>query len=217
MTLMPARKSRILLILLTLLSVALIAVACGDDDDDDGGDNGGSTTSTPKKGGEITIVYPEPESFDPHYSAFAQDIGVQRMVWRGLYKLNVQNVAEPEMAASLPTVSSDGKTYTVKLKSGLKWSDDAPLLAKDFVAGIQRTCDPDNAGLYKDTIGNIVGCDEFYDAADKTADEKSEAARRRRCESLDDTTIEFRLENAQPTFTLILSLWMTFPIAHRTS
>ncbi|MGE0599286.1 MAG: ABC transporter substrate-binding protein [Dehalococcoidia bacterium] len=199
-------------ILLALLSIALIAAACGDDDDDDGGANGGSVTSTPKKGGEITIVYPEPESFDPHYSAFAQDIGVQRMVWRGLYRLNGDNKAEPEMAASLPTVSSDGKTYTVKLKSGLKWSDDKPLLAKDFVAGIQRTCDPDNAGLYKDTIGNIVGCDKFYDAADKSADEKAKLRDAVGVKATDDTTLVFSLENPQPTFALILSLWMTFPL-----
>ncbi|MGE3573867.1 MAG: ABC transporter substrate-binding protein [Dehalococcoidia bacterium] len=209
---MPARKSRMFWILLALLSIALIAAACGDDDDDDGGANGGSVTSTPKKGGEITIVYPEPESFDPHYSAFAQDIGVQRMVWRGLYRLNGDNKAEPEMAASLPTVSSDGKTYTVKLKSGLKWSDDKPLLAKDFVAGIQRTCDPDNAGLYKDTIGNIVGCDKFYDAADKSADEKAKLRDAVGVKATDDTTLVFSLENPQPTFALILSLWMTFPL-----
>ncbi|MGE3073495.1 MAG: ABC transporter substrate-binding protein [Dehalococcoidia bacterium] len=208
---MPARKSRWFLMFLALLSIALIAVACGDDDDDDGGDTGASATSTPKKGGEITIVYPEPESFDPHYSAFAQDIGVQRMVWRGLYRLNGENKAEPEMAASLPTISSDGKTYTVKLKSGLKWSDDTRLLAKDFVAGIQRTCDPDNAGLYKDTIGNIVGCDEFYEAADKSTDEKAKLRDAVGVKAMDDTTLEFHLENPQPTFTLILSLWMTFP------
>jgi len=188
-------------------------VACGDDDDDDGGTDATATQGggTPNKGGSITIVYPEPDSFDPHYSAFAQDIGVQRMVWRGLYKLNKENKAEPEMAASMPTISSDGKTYTVKLKSGLKWSDGAPLTAKDFVAGIQRTCDPDNAGQYKDTIGNIVGCDESYAAADKTSAEKTTLREAIGVKATDDTTLEFKLDNAQPTFTLVLSLWMTFP------
>src|SRR6187549_3918743 len=101
------RKPKFLLSLLAVLVLSLLVVACGDDDDDDEGDTGGTPTETqggtPVRGGEITIVYPEPESFDPHYSAFAQDIGVQRMVWRGLYSLNKENKAEPEMAASLPT------------------------------------------------------------------------------------------------------------------
>ena len=209
-------KPKLLFGLIAVLAISLLMVACGDDDDEGADEPGGgdATTApggTPKRGGEITIVYPEPESFDPHYSAFAQDIGVQRMVFRGLYKLNKDNKAEPELAASMPTISSDGKTYTVKMKSGLKWSDGQPLTAKDVVAGIQRTCDPDNAGNYKDTISNIVGCDEFYSAASKTPAEKSALMAAVGVKATDDTTVEIKLESAQPTFTLVLSLWMTFP------
>ena len=209
-------KPRLLFGLLAVLAISLLMVACGDDDDEDTNEPGGTDATTapggtPKRGGEITIVYPEPESFDPHYSAFAQDIGVQRMVFRGLYRLNKENKAEPELAASMPTISSDGKTYTVKMKPGLKWSDGQPLTAKDFVAGIQRTCDPDNAGNYKDTISNIVGCDEFYGAAEKTAAEKTTLQAAVGIKATDDTTVEIKLENPQPTFTLVLSLWMTFP------
>lgn len=210
-------KPRFLCGLLAVFALALLMVACGDDDDDSGDSGGTGATATqggggsPKKGGEITIAYPEPDSFDPHWSAFAQDIGVQRMVFRGLYRLNKDNKAEPELAASMPTISADGKTYTVKLKPGLKWSDGQPLTAKDFVAGIQRTCDPDNAGNYKDTIGNVVGCDEFYDAAKATDAEKAALRDKVGIKALDDTTVEIKLENPQPTFTLVLSLWMTFP------
>jgi oligopeptide transport system substrate-binding protein len=210
-------KPKLLLGLLAVIAMSLLMVACGDDDDEGTEEPGGGSTATtasggtPKRGGEITIVYPEPESFDPHYSAFAQDIGVQRMVFRGLFKLNKDNKAEPELAASLPAISSDGKTYTVKMKPGLKWSDGQPLTAKDVVAGIQRTCDPDNAGNYKDTISNVVGCDEFYSAASKTAAEKTALMAAVGVKATDDSTVEFKLESAQPTFTLVLSLWMTFP------
>lgn len=211
-------KPTFLMGILAILAIALLMVACGDDDDDSGNSGGTDATATQgsggaaKKGGSITIVYPEPESFDPHYSSFAQDIGVQRMVFRGLYALDKDLKPQPEMAASMPTISSDGKTYTVKVKPGLKWSDGTPLLAKDFVAGIQRTCDPDNAGNYKDTISNIVGCDEFYDSAKASATEKAALHDKVGVKALDDTTLEFKIENAQPTFTTILSLWMTFPL-----
>jgi oligopeptide transport system substrate-binding protein len=201
-------KFRLFLTVIALLAISVVAVACGDDDDDD--DSTG-TTGDPKRGGEVVLQYAEPESFDPHWSHFAQDIGVQRMVWRGLFRLNQDNRPEPEMAAEEPAISSDGKTYTVKLRSGLKWSDGEPLTAKDFVAGIQRTCDPDNAGTYKDTISNIVGCDEFYSATDKSADEKAALRNAVGVKATDDTTLEFKLENPQPTFTMVLALWMTFP------
>ncbi|HEX6031250.1 MAG TPA: peptide ABC transporter substrate-binding protein [Tepidiformaceae bacterium] len=212
---MITRKIWLLFAIMALASTAIFAAACGDDDDDNG--TGADNTSTsgdsgkPVDGGEITVQYAEPESFDPHWSHFAQDIGVQRMVWRGLYRLVKDNKVEPEMASDMPKVSDDGKTVTVKLRSGLKWSDGAPLTAKDFVAGIQRTCDPDNAGTYKDTISNIVGCDEFYDAADKSADEKAALRNAVGVKALDDATVEFKLESPQPTFAMILALWMTFP------
>jgi ABC-type transport system substrate-binding protein len=72
------------------------------------------------------------------------------------------------------------------------------------------TCDPDNAGTYKDTISNIVGCDEYYLATDKSADENFDCGGGR-VKAIDDTTVEFKLENPQPTFAMVLSLWMTFP------
>lgn len=196
--------------LVAIFVVSLFAAACGDDDDDDGTATPGGG-GEPNRGGEVTIGYPEPDSFDPHYSAFAQDIGVQRMVWRGLYKLNEDNQAEPEMAAEMPEISDDGKTYTIKLRDGLLWSDGDDLTAEDFVAGIHRTCNPDNAGQYKDTIGNIVGCNDYYNAADASADEKETLRNAVGVKALSDTEIEIKLANPQPTFTQILSLWMTFP------
>lgn len=203
------RKLSFFFTLLALLAIAIVSVACGDDDDDDDDDSG--ATGQPKQGGEVVLQYAEPESFDPHWSHFAQDIGVQRMVWRGLYRLNENNETEPEMASAAPEISSDGMTYTVTLRSGLKWSDGEPLTADDFVAGIQRTCDPDNAGTYKDTISNITGCDEFYAAAEASADEKATLREAVGVKALDDGTLEFTLENPQPTFTMVLALWMTFP------
>lgn len=200
-----------LLGLFAIFVVSLISAACGDDDDDEGGTATPGGGGEPNRGGEVTIAYPEPASFDPHYSSFAQDIGVQRMVWRGLYKLNGENQPEPEMAAALPEISDDGKTYTIELKADLKWSDGDDLTADDFVAGIQRTCNPDNAGQYKDTIGNIVGCNDYYNAADASDAEKETLRNAVGVKALSPTELEITLANAQPTFTQILSLWMTFP------
>jgi oligopeptide transport system substrate-binding protein len=209
---MPWNKHRLLFGVIALFAITLVAMACGDDDDSTSPTAAsGSPTGAARRGGEITIQYPEPESFDPHWSQFAQDIGVQRMAWRGLYKLDKDNKPQPEMASALPVISSDGKTYTIKLKSGLKWSDGQPLTAKDFVAGITRTCDPDNAGNYKDAISNVAGCDAYYDAAKKTDAEKAALRSAVGVKALDDTTVEFKLVSPQPTFTLVLGLWMTFP------
>lgn len=48
----------------------------------------------------------------------------------------------PWAAQSLPQISADGKTYTIKIKSGLKWSDGTPIDANTFVQAINRSADP---------------------------------------------------------------------------
>jgi oligopeptide transport system substrate-binding protein len=224
---MTKSKWRMLLSIFAVFAIMSIAVACGDDDDDDdGGDEtpaAGTTTTgtTPttaaspteaKPSGTITIGGTQFETWDPHFSDFAQDIAHFFMVWRGAYELDLDNKPVPSMAAGAPTVSSDGKTYTVKLQSGLKWSDGTAMTAADFVAGIQRTCNPDNAGHYQYILTAIVGCDDYYGATDATPEKKAELLKALGVRAVDDLTIEYKLREAQPTFPILLALWPTFPV-----
>jgi oligopeptide transport system substrate-binding protein len=215
-------------LLLAVFSIIALAAfsACGDDDDDDdGGDDGGTTTGKRIDGGEMTVQHIEPASLDPHFSSFGQDISIERMLWRGLYSLNTENEPVPAMADGDPVISEDGKTFTVTLKEGLLWSDGDDLLAEDFVAGIQRTCNPVNAGEYQYLLTNIVGCDAYYSALagpdgdagtgdDLSPDDPSleDLKNAVGVTAVDDTTVEFTLQNPGPTFQTILSLWMTFPV-----
>lgn len=222
----------LLLAIFAIVALGALA-ACGDDDD-----SGGSPTATATAGGgdgeridggTLRIQQVEPASLDPHFSSFAQDISVQRMIWRGLYSLGTDNVPVPAMADGEPAISADGKTFTVKLKEGIKWSDGEDLLADDFVLGILRTCNPVNAGEYQYLISNIVGCDAYYTAlagpdgdagtGDDLLPDAAEVDALRDAVGVaapDDHTIVFTLQNPGPTFQVILSLWMTFPVpAHK--
>ena len=44
----------------------------------------------------------------------------------------------PALAESLPKISEDGKTYTLTLRKGLKYSDGTPVKASDFTASVER-------------------------------------------------------------------------------
>jgi peptide/nickel transport system substrate-binding protein len=65
----------------------------------------------------------------------------------------------PYLATDLPKVSSDGKTYELTLRSGLKYSDGTPVKASDFAASIERDFKVDSPGV--GFFGNIVGADTF--------------------------------------------------------
>jgi len=216
---MTKRYWRMLLSAAAIVAVAVAAVACGDDDDSGSGGGGSAATATAPGGsqgsagpsGTITIGATQFETWDPHFSDFAQDITHFVYVWRGLYHLDVNDKPQPAMADGAPQVSSDGKTYTIKLKKDLKWSDGQPLTAEDFVLGIQRTCNPDVAGHYQYILTNIVGCDDYYNAAQKSAAEKEELRKKVGVRAVDAQTLEVKLQEAQPTFPIILALWPTFP------
>lgn len=220
------RNWRYLLLSMMAISALVALGACGGNDEGDGGGGGGSPAAGERiDGGTMTVHAIEPLSIDPHFSSFAADISFERMVWRGLYVLDTENVPKPSMAASDPVVSEDGLTFTVTLRDGLQWSDGDDLTADDFVLGIQRTCNPVNAGEYSYLIFNIAGCADYYNALagpdgdagtadDLSADDPTLATLQAAvgATAVDDTTIEFTFENPWPTAQVIMSLWMTFPV-----
>lgn len=216
-----------------LLAVsAIVAASCGGGGEKEATPSAGKTPAgSPAAGADrapdaqqqIIVQNSEPEFYDPHRSNFEQDIAVARMMFRGLYNLADDNGSVkvvPAMAAGEPQVN--GNVYTVKLKSGLKWSDGQPLTAKDFVYGIQRECDPKVASPYQYVLGadilGLVGCDEYFNAlgteqAPKSPTDAELAALRDAVgvKAIDDTTLQITLKAPKPTFTTIMSLWAAYP------
>jgi oligopeptide transport system substrate-binding protein len=214
--------------LLALAVLLFMAVACEEEEEGPATATPGASPAAeeqaPPEAQEIVVQSGEPEFFDPHRSNFEQDIAIARMLWRGLYQLEATEdggvEAVPAMAAGEPTV--DGNVYTVKLKSGLKWSDGQPLTAADFEYGIKRECDPAVASPYQYVLGagilEIVGCDDYFTALGTEEEPKTPTEAELQAvrdavgvKAIDDTTLEITLAAPKPTFTTIMSLWAAFP------
>jgi len=239
---MNIRNKWFLLPMAVLTAGLVFSAACGgdDDEDSDGGDNtpaatqpsgGGDGDKAPADQQNIVVAMPEPQFLDPQKSNFEQDIGVERMMFRGLYTLKddgeggveiVNEIAEgdPQVrildGSSGALASPSGQTaavYTVTLKSDAKWSDGQPVTAADFVYGLTRACDPAIASPYQYLLGaglgDLAGCDALTQNVDPAQTEALKAALG--AKAIDDTTLELTLNKEIPTFKTIFSLWATFP------
>ncbi len=77
------------------------------------------------------------------------------MIYDTLYAFDKEYRAQPQMVAS-HTVSSDGLTYTFKLRPGLKFHDGAAVTTKDVVASVKRWQARDSNGRAMTAVGATV-------------------------------------------------------------
>ncbi|CAM4435895.1 peptide-binding protein [Paenibacillus macerans] len=91
---------------------------------------------------------------------------VEQFIFAKLYDLDREGnvAAEPwSLAAELPQISEDSKTYTVKLKDTAKWSDGQPVTADDIIYTFDTIRNPDTGapgiGLY-DKIDKMKKVDD---------------------------------------------------------
>ncbi len=48
---------------------------------------------------------------------------IDTMIYSGMYRVNNKLAVIPDMATALPDISADGLTWTIKLKTGIKWQN----------------------------------------------------------------------------------------------
>jgi ABC-type transport system substrate-binding protein len=128
-----------------------------------------------------------------------------------------------QLAGSLPQVSEDGLTYTIKIKKGVCFADDAcfskgqgrTLKAADFIYAWKRIADIKNLSrnwwIFED---RIVGLDQFrqYTGQCKTAEEVDYNRLVEGLQAMDDYTLIIKLKKPWPQFMYFLARPATAPI-----
>src|SRR4051794_38747775 len=80
----------------------------------------------------------EPQSLDPMAST-ADLVGlIMQHVYEPLFTFDSKWAVQPMLAAELPKISADGKTYTIELRKGVKLHNGRDLDAEDVVASLKR-------------------------------------------------------------------------------
>ncbi|GGN13602.1 peptide ABC transporter substrate-binding protein [Streptomyces fuscichromogenes] len=223
----PIMRRSALAAIAAIGSATLLVSGCSKaDDNKDGNDGGGSSAAanaatkgvvnaSDKKGGTVTYELSDvPDSFDPGNTYYAYMYNFSRLYARPLMTFepgpgSKGNTLVPDLAASKGVPSDGGKTWTYKLRSGLKYQDGTAITSKDVKYAVERS------NFARDVLSLgpnyfqqfLVGGDKYKGPyKDKSAKGLSSI------ETPDDTTIVFHLKQAFQEFDYLVSAPQTAPV-----
>jgi peptide/nickel transport system substrate-binding protein len=200
------KKLRAVIAVLGFAAVAALGlVSCG------GG--GGSSSSSGgggggKEGGNLNATYASfPDYLDPQLSYTQEgwtamgDVYIPLLTYKHAEGTEGSEVI-PGLAKEMPKISNGGKTYTLFLRPGLKYSDGKPVKASDFPYAVERCFKLNSGGSVFYT--SIVGAQKFAETKQggipgiTTNDKTGE--------------IKIELEKPRGTFTNELGLMFVAPV-----
>ena len=93
------------------------------------------TTETPRRGGVLKYATLGLDTSDPHRHTGA--LGVQQVYVEGLTSIGANGSVEPFLAEAFE-VSPDGRTYSFRIRQGVRFHNGDLLTAQDVVANMER-------------------------------------------------------------------------------
>ena len=186
-------KKRVLSAGLTV-AAALLLVACG---------QSGSDTKT-----YSSTFSGNPTTFNYLLDYYADNTAIITNLVDGLLENDNHGNLVPSLAEDW-SVSSDGLTYTYKLRKDAKWftadgEEYAPVKAQDFVTGIKYAVDNKSQAI--DLIQNsIKGLNDYITGADSDFSKVGVKA-------IDDQTVEYTLARPEPYWNSKTTNSILFPV-----
>jgi peptide/nickel transport system substrate-binding protein len=214
-------------------AIALALAACGSSNNNSGGsggntnNNGGGASAgfnaakdnvfnpSDKKGGTLKMANSGNwDSVDPGDTYYGFSWNFLRNYGRSLVTFKSAagadgNTLVPDLAESLGVASDNSKTWTYKLRKGIKFEDGTPVTSKDVKYAVARQLDKDvlpNGPTYFNDQLDLQGYKGPYVDKDLTM------ANFKAVETPDDTTIVFHLKQPLTTFDYLAMLPATVPV-----
>ncbi|MBH5338389.1 ABC transporter substrate-binding protein [Streptomyces pactum] len=167
-----------------------------------------------KKGGTLRLVTAnDADSWDPARAYYGWVWNVQRLYSRTLFTYATEPGEKgrelvPDLAEARPEVSSDGKTYTVRIRSGLKFEDGTSITSRDIKYAIERSFAVDvitgGPTYFKELLDQGQ---DYRGPYEDTGDGGLDSV-----EVPDERTLVFRLKAPDSRFPYLLTLGATAPV-----
>ncbi|MFE3253983.1 ABC transporter substrate-binding protein [Streptomyces sp. NPDC059209] len=211
-------------VLATAIVLALGASACGGSDGKDSDSKGGAgkdagltsvVNKSDKKGGTVTYEHSDvPDSLDPGNTYYGWVQNFSRLYGRSLTSFKPAAGKEglevvPDLAESLGEASADAKTWTYKLRKGVKFDDGSPVTSKDVKYAIERSnFAPEALSNGPTYFKSYLEGGEKYKGPYK--DKSAEGLKS--IETPDDLTIVFKLNKPFADFDYLATFSQTAPV-----
>ena len=229
------KRNRTLAAAAMVAALALTTAACGGSkggtaDDNSSASKGGSASGfnaavdkvvnpSTQKGGTLNLwSSTDVDSLDPGRAYYASVWNYERFYTRTLLAYDGKPGKEglelvPDLAAAKPEISADGKTYTFKLKPGLKFEDGSVITSKDIKYGIERIFAQDVISGGPTYLINEL--DQGQDYKGPYTDTDPNKLGLKSVQTPDDTTIVFTLAKPNSTFPYLLAMGSAAPVPQK--
>jgi peptide/nickel transport system substrate-binding protein len=201
-------------LVLAIVVLGLVFVGCGGDDNKSSGGGGGKASTTvsegAKKGGHLDILSAsDVDGLDPGYWYYQYDyMALMEPTQRSLYGWEADKTQPtPDLAEGEPSLTDGGKTMTIKIRSGIKYSPGPvkrTVKADDFKYALERCFLPQVGNGYVNSyLGDITGVQEFKDGKAKEISGIT---------APDDNTLVIKFDTASGSAAQALALPCTVPV-----
>jgi oligopeptide transport system substrate-binding protein len=162
-------------------------------------------------------------SLDPQQGTDLRSTRVASHIFEGLYEFDyLANPARvvPNTAEAMPQFADGGRTWTIRLKKGIRFTDDPSfkgpreLVAEDYVYSIKRRLDPNLRGGGDTALTDlIVGARAVVDVARKPGGKFDYDAPIEGLRAIDRHVLQFRLTKVDYTLLEQLAVLSLFAVA----
>ncbi|HEV7712570.1 MAG TPA: ABC transporter substrate-binding protein [Asanoa sp.] len=180
-------------------TLAVTAACAGNSNDPTTGAAGSGSGTEPRFGQTMTVAYKsDPKTFDPAVCYDATCWNNMRLMYDRLYDYVGDTMEiEAQAAADMPQVSQDGLTYTVKLRSGMTFTDGKPVTAADVVYSYDRILDPATKSPVASFWTGVKGAADYA---------KNTSTPLTGITAVDDSTVQIQLTAPNSAFKYVLAM-----------
>jgi len=163
-------RKRVTVLAIAVLALLVVAGCGGSSNKSSSGSSSAATTTTAgaKKGGNLIVMSAsDVDSLDPGYWYYQYDyMALMEPTQRSLYGWEADKTQPtPDLATGAPQVSDGGKTLTIKIRPGIKYSPGPvkrTVTSADFKYALERCFLPQVGNGYVNAyLGTLAGLDAF--------------------------------------------------------